>query len=271
MHQKQLNIKYSHPLNFTVSYIKFYWQIDTGVTAPRPLRQLVLPSLHIDLIFILQGSLSVNGIHVKQAFASPVLLKWKEIELEPYTALFGIRFNPIAFFQLADLELHELKQSPNFLKQVFSDRKYYDLNTRVIEEETFEARVKTLDSHFSNSFSQVGKVNTSLFYTLKCISNNPKLKVEDIASTIGYSERWMQKKYKREIGISPCKAIQILRFNRAMAILANNSVQRLSEVSYLAGYSDQSHFIRDFKKFSSHTPKCFSANLPEFFKIMNGV
>lgn len=269
MSDPQIKIETSHQLDKKVEYIKFYWQLKTSRYTEKSLKQLVLPSVHIDLIFIIQGSLKVNESIVNEPFVSPVLLKWKEIELEPGTVLFGIRLNPVYFHFYSGIELSELKQAPNLLKYVLVDSLYYDLNKRVFEDTNFENRIINLNRYFNCHFERHKNLDHSLLRNLKLITEHTDISVNELASINGYSKRWTQKIFKQKVGIAPSKVIQISRFNRFLRILANNSVQQLSEASYEAGYSDQSHLIHDFKKFTTHTPKFYLPKLPKFIEVMN--
>lgn len=266
---KRLTIKTSKHLKLLSNYIKFYWHIEVHCSNNEFIKQLVLPSLHTDLIFILQESLNVNGNQINQPFISPVLVKWKELELKAGTVLFGIRLNPIHFHHFSGLHLNTLDQDPNPMKYVFNDRIYQKLERRVFGEEKFEARVKMLDSYFSKFNLSTIYPDNLLYEIFAHIQKTPDVKVKDITSISGYSERWLQKAFKMKIGVNPGKIIQIARFNRFLAILTKSPNINLSKVSYEAGYSDQSHLVRDVKKFSSHTPKFYMERLSRFIQIMN--
>jgi AraC-like DNA-binding protein len=57
-----------------------------------------------------------------------------------------------------------------------------------------------------------------------------------------------------EIGIPAKEMLQIFRINRAIRMLAEEPNANLAGISYLCGYFDQSHFIKDIRKIAGISP-----------------
>ena len=51
--------------------------------------------------------------------------------------------------------------------------------------------------------------------------------------------------------------MRLARLNEVNRILTNGRRLLLTDVSYICGYSDQAHFIRDFKHFTGESPTIF--------------
>jgi AraC-like DNA-binding protein len=68
------------------------------------------------------------------------------------------------------------------------------------------------------------------------------------------SERSLERKFRQHIGISPKLFSRINRFQEAFRLLKNNNYIKLSDIAFDAGYTDQSHFIREFKEFTGFAP-----------------
>lgn len=54
--------------------------------------------------------------------------------------------------------------------------------------------------------------------------------------------------------MNPKEYRRIARFQRALRMMQLGS-RDYADIAYANGYSDQSHFIRDFRQFSGMTPK----------------
>jgi len=76
-------------------------------------------------------------------------------------------------------------------------------------------------------------------------------KIHLIANKHGFSERNLERYFKEIVGLSPKQFSAIVRFQTAFHSLDNPRI--LENL----GYYDQAHFIKDFKKFSGLTPRCF--------------
>jgi len=81
--------------------------------------------------------------------------------------------------------------------------------------------------------------------------------LKNLCSDLKISGRSLERIMQSYTGVSPKQFSRISRFQSILAHLSNTPVVRLSEAAYTFGYSDQSHFIRDFREFSGISPKQF--------------
>jgi len=78
--------------------------------------------------------------------------------------------------------------------------------------------------------------------------------VEGAAYRAGLSHRRFGQLVREAVGLSPKKWLRLVRFQRAVAWAASDPLVPWSEVALALGYSDQSHFNREFREFSGLTP-----------------
>lgn len=71
---------------------------------------------------------------------------------------------------------------------------------------------------------------------------------------VGYSHKHAIQLIKTNCGMPPKYIQKIIRFNEALQMISVSSFKNWCQVAYDTGYADQSHFIRNFKKFSGYTP-----------------
>jgi AraC-like DNA-binding protein len=76
----------------------------------------------------------------------------------------------------------------------------------------------------------------------------PQISVNELSSIACLSKKQFERLFHSFVGINPKEYTRIVRFHQAGKEL--NQVQ----IAYASGYADQSHFIRDFKKFCGYTP-----------------
>jgi len=81
--------------------------------------------------------------------------------------------------------------------------------------------------------------------------------VSDLAKTANLSESQLRRKFQQEFGLSPQAFIQRARL-QAAAHLLRSETHSISQVAFRSGFSDQSYFTRQFKKFFGKTPKNYS-------------
>lgn len=78
--------------------------------------------------------------------------------------------------------------------------------------------------------------------------------VKDLAKLIGFSERQLERKFKKQVGLTPKQLSRTMRFQKFIALSKTSAHLTLTDVSLACGYYDQSHFIKDFIKFSGVSP-----------------
>ena len=84
------------------------------------------------------------------------------------------------------------------------------------------------------------------------IQDNPT--VADMARDVHLSESRFYTLYKQIFGISPKNDLIIARIERAKNLLEQNKYNN-SEIAAMTGYTNEYHFIRQFKKIEGITPK----------------
>jgi AraC-like DNA-binding protein len=67
----------------------------------------------------------------------------------------------------------------------------------------------------------------------------------------------VERLFKFFLGINAKTYIRIIRFNATIHVRSEREELNLTQLGYELGFYDQSHFIREFKTFSSLTPKAF--------------
>jgi transcriptional regulator GlxA family with amidase domain len=80
--------------------------------------------------------------------------------------------------------------------------------------------------------------------------------VRDVARSVNLSPRRLGQLFKVEIGVSPMQFLRDLRMARAQALL-QSSFLTIKEVTFQSGFTDVSHFVRDFKQCYGVTPSEF--------------
>lgn len=87
------------------------------------------------------------------------------------------------------------------------------------------------------------------------IDTNGTLRITDLAQKLYISQSPLEKRFRKTVGATPKKFSSIIRINSLIDSV--NKSQSFTEAAYLAGYYDQSHFIKEFKTFTGETPEKF--------------
>lgn len=89
------------------------------------------------------------------------------------------------------------------------------------------------------------------------IMANVLLETQSIAETAsrhGISVRQFERRFARNFGLSPKELLRVKRFEESLVKLANDK-ESLANVAADAGYADQSHMTRDYRRATGYTPR----------------
>lgn len=73
--------------------------------------------------------------------------------------------------------------------------------------------------------------------------------------------KWLERNFKKHLGISPQQYILLQRFLNAYLDLEASSSKDLLQIAIDNGYSDDNHFIKDFRQYSGMPPKTYFQSL----------
>ena len=93
---------------------------------------------------------------------------------------------------------------------------------------------------------------------LKITEYKGQVAIADVCDTIGVNQRTFERRFAAETGLLPKQFAKIIQFQSSLGQLAGNDYDKLTDIVYENGFSDQSHFIKVFKAYTGMTPKAFS-------------
>ncbi|MDO6749810.1 helix-turn-helix transcriptional regulator, partial [Gilvimarinus sp. 1_MG-2023] len=78
--------------------------------------------------------------------------------------------------------------------------------------------------------------------------------INDLEALTGYTTRSLQRQFRADMGMSPKAFSQIIRCQSAVYDINHSDQVAFSDLASDLGFSDQSHFSREFKKQVNTTP-----------------
>ncbi|WP_433631531.1 helix-turn-helix domain-containing protein [Chryseobacterium cucumeris] len=239
-------------------YIKSY----TVVTIDKDLRDEVFyPSGYIDLIINISGGFAatvINGqykntpdIELLGHLTLPTRLSAAKgtsvliARIFPHAATLFFS-DPLSEFTNYATDMYDVTESEN--------RNLYD---RIMDTWDLCSKINVLEKYFLQKLkkneSHLKKVAILHVLNQQLFMNQNVLNLPVIAQSSGLSERYIQKLYLTNMGISPSSFASVTRFNKSLPMVLNTP-ESLTTIAYHCGYYDQAHFIKEFKKFTGITP-----------------
>ena len=88
-------------------------------------------------------------------------------------------------------------------------------------------------------------------------------RMDDVASAANLSARHLERNFLEHVGLSPKLFARLVRFDHVVRDIAVRGDQSWSQFALAHGYSDQAHFINEFREFAGVTPTEFERESAE--------
>jgi AraC-like DNA-binding protein len=129
----------------------------------------------------------------------------------------------------------------------------------LISANSLEEQVKIISSLIrtlieANNVSPKDRIQQAIGLIIK---NKGQIKIKELLEQLHITERTFERNFMNQVGLSPKQFAKIIQFQSSLHQLTQAKFKKLTDVGNDSGFSDQSHFIRVFKKYTSQTPSFY--------------
>lgn len=225
--------------------------VEWDLRGEAPERAETLPHPSVHMIFERAGKSRIRGAARK---------KFSTL-LEDKGGVFAVKFTPGGFYPFVGVPVSGFSDRIVRLRDVFGWRGD-DLDRAVLAEDTDPPRIELVESFLLTHLRDVDEADENVVKVTEIVYQVAKdraiLKVQDLVHRHGLNLRTLQRLFARYVGVSPKWVIQRYRLLEAAEQLATGKSIRQVELALNLGYSDQAHFIRDFKAMVGVSPTQFA-------------
>ncbi len=130
----------------------------------------------------------------------------------------------------------------------------FHLNGQAEAVQTLQQFVKSLPHHPNPDLSIIQRAGEQLYRT------NGKVRMSELIAHAHLSPRQFERRFKHFTGLSPKTLARLIRFESIRNAWMMNPSTPPTVLAHEFGYTDQAHFIHDFKGFAAQTPGTFAAD-----------
>ena len=95
----------------------------------------------------------------------------------------------------------------------------------------------------------------------RILHSRGQIKIRELLKALPMTERTLERNFKTYVGLSPKQFSKIIQFQSSLNQLTESKFQKLTDIGFDSGFTDQSHFIRTFKSYTGQTPSFYYDNL----------
>lgn len=242
------------------SIVKCHWilEVPGGVEAPK---QRVIPDGCIEMCFILGDDVKrftseTDYIIQPRAMVLGQITKPYYIQPTGHVNTFAIRFYPFGFANFIDKPINELADKETPLTELFEETAAKALEQAIIKAPSTKARIGVVERFLLDKLSDECVIESIVTSTIDVLSQTKgSVSIHSILQDEPSKRRSLERKFSKQVGMSPKQLGRIIRLQAALKMILNNQGENLTQVAYENEYYDQAHFIKDFKEFTGVNPK----------------
>lgn len=250
-------------------YVLQYWEGTFFGKPTAALEKKVMPSGYIELVLHLSNArceLKVNTDWQKSAAFSLVGF-WTTpyfLQFQDKVEVFGIRFKPEAIYFIFGVPAAEFINSSANLEEIFSPC-LTSFCYQIEGLKRIEERTQLADNYLLSRLYKAQKRQSYVQMAAELIRHQKVgITVESLSQEVCISTRQLEREFKSKLGMGPKAYLRISRLNKVLQLLNQNPFIPLAQLSYLCGYADQAHFIREFKQLTGELPSVYVSGQEKF-------
>lgn len=247
------------PIKELSPYIKHYLFLESEGTQSKKLRLFSDGNTGMVLTFrgnFISDTHNINTLKYPNSFFYGQISTFRDLYLAEKTSIIIVVFQPYGFNHLLGISANEIREGIITTGDIFGSKDSL-LYEKLSRPSYLETKIHILNTFFieqatKKTLSSQNIIHPTLNYILK---NKGAITVDHLVKYTGYSERHIERIFNECIGLNPKKFGNIVKLHFFLNLLKYKSRQsNITDLCYEAGYVDQSHLIKEFKKHIGITP-----------------
>jgi AraC-like DNA-binding protein len=261
--QKEPNSKLEH-------IIKSFWLIDSENDKTTRVEKII-PDGYPELIFHYKlpykANISGSWFSQEKFLVAGQIKNHFYLENTGEIGMFGIKLQPWILRSYFDVDMSLITDKVIPLNHI-NISQIEEIKNIALTDFSFESKVEKIEELFTNIIkSKTCELSKGQNATELIINFKGEISIQDVLDKVEISERSLERYFKKHIGLSPKFYSRIIRFSNIFKLVQTKDFN-WSDITYLAGYYDQSHFIKNFKEFTGEEPSKYGfteENIANFF------
>ncbi len=239
-------------------WVTHFWTVTWDRCDAGPLESTVIsfPAMHVTVEWGDPGAVR-HGHPLPATLVHGVVSRVFRITLTGKGGVVGARFRPDGFHNWSGLDAAPLTDSVHPAADLLGA----DLGSlhvgieEAVDPAAMLARLRqALQAHRPHAATAgIGAVVDRM------ATDSSLLRVDQVAQAVGLSERTLQRRFRREVGVGPKWVLSRFRLQEAALALERDPSADLSELALRLGFYDQAHLTNTFVQMLGETPAGYAA------------
>ncbi len=270
-----MNYKESLPSPNLRRFIKCFWSLEQSAAEAVDSREPVLPDGCVEVVFNLSDRFrrfqTENDFELQpRALVAGQMTRNILIGPSGDVNLFGVRFQPTGAFYFLGFPISELTDRIEDLEEINAQANR-GVHERLLNASNFSRRIAVFEDMMMARLRKMPAFDAKLEGAVNAFASmRENVSVARAAAALGWSERKLERDFKKFVGVSPKMFSRINRFSSIVRSLETFGPAKLLDHAHDFDYYDQSHMINEFRGFAGMSPTAFYARshrLSELFTV----
>jgi AraC-like DNA-binding protein len=183
------------------------------------------------------------------------------------TITLGLQLTPKGLYRFFNLSMHETTDQLFTFEDIFGAWGAR-LQHMLANLDDVQEKISSLQYALTYLLHKNTKDYSLLDHTIDVIDeSHGMVSIKELENQTGYSKRYLDMLFKEHVGVSPKRLASIMRFQIFYERWAKGKSKTFFKDNLYTYYYDQSHFIKEFKRFTGFTPQRFAETGNEFGRI----
>ncbi len=257
------------PVPALSAYVECFWLLE-GYAAPAAAPERLLPDGCVELIVNLGErfrEFDATGRSALQPACLVVGQMTRPVLVAPTGAveLLGIRFAPGGTLPFLPVPPGELTDRITPLADLAKALER-ELGEALERLDLWRERLACVENILLRRLCAVNMRHSLQPALAQLVKSGGQISVDRLAADIGLSNRQLERRFIREVGLGPKLLSRILRFQQVFRAVEAASAD-WADLAVACGYYDQAHLIRDFRQFAGQTPAVLFEDFSRFTEL----
>ena len=239
--------KHGRPASPLLKFVELFWYWSDY---PRPfIKERILPMNANELVIRLDSARTADS-GLAGPRSTPMF-----IERQEKNEFLGIHFKPGGAFPFLNLPFGDLNNSWITLADLWGEKRARRLLDLLHHAPTIDDKFRLLGRWLTWIAGQAPAHHPAVAFALNAFRKNSGLQSSArVAEAVNLSQRRFIDLFRNEVGMAPKLFCRVQRFQDIVAQINNAPSVDWIDLALSFGYTDQSHFIHDFREFSGLRP-----------------
>jgi AraC-like DNA-binding protein len=238
----------------------------TGLSWPIPVR----PHQIIDIFLKEPFRLRIDGGPLQKSpeavVVGPYMARQTQIYVSGEIHGFNILFQPAGLNRLIGLDMTSLVNEGIAARDVLG-KHFTMLNDAVRSAPDFPSRVAAVERWLGNMLNTSAPEDGIGVGSRLLLATRGRARIGQLVERSGLSARHFQRRFTKQIGLSPKLYARTIRFNSALTAHRRDPTKLWTEIVHEAGYFDQAHFVRECHALVCAAPSQFIGDWENIFLL----